>query len=165
MPASIGVLNEYQIMNAGGFPVMKIRIQADGTVIGLRCSALGVELAEVFRIDNTVGFLSAGQANQVLSPAANAAVALTSAVQEVNINQTAGTIVISTANSYPGQIVHLRVAVSSGGAYTLVVTGGTLTLNSAGEAAIIRRSAANDAWIVMALTASTSVGANIATIV
>lgn len=34
-----------------------------------------------------------------------------------------------------------------------------------GEAALIQRSNANDAWLVVALTASSSTGANIATIV
>lgn len=104
-------------------------------------------------------------ASTTITSTASSAVALTDTTAEVALNATTGTVVISTASSRPRQLVFLRVASLSGGAYTLVVTGGTLTLNSVGEAALIQRSAANDAWLVVALTASSATVANIATIV
>ena len=77
-----------------------------------------------------------------------------------------GNVAISTTSSVAGQEIYLRaMAVAGGGSYTLAVTGGTLTLNSTGEAAIIKRDNTNAAWYVMALTASSSSGANVATIV
>ena len=106
-------------------------------------------------------------ASSSVAPAANAACAILNTTTEILLTVTsAANTAISTTSSVAGQEVFLRAtAVSGGGSYTLVVTGGTLTLNSTGEAAIIQRSNANDAWFVKALTASSSTGANIATIV
>lgn len=102
-----------------------------------------------------------------VAPAANAACAILSTTTEILLTvSSAANTAISTTSSVAGQEIYIRMqAYSSTGSYTLAVTGGTLTLNSLGEAAIIQRSAANDAWFVKALTASSSTGANIATIV
>lgn len=102
-----------------------------------------------------------------IAPAANAACAILNTTTEILLTVTsAANTAISTTSSVAGQELYLRAtAVSGGGSYTLAVTGGTLTLNSTGEAAIVQRSNANDAWFVKALTASSSTGANIATIV
>lgn len=106
-------------------------------------------------------------ASASVAPAANAACAILDTTTEILLTVTsAANTAISTTSSVAGQEVYLRAtAVSGGGSYTLAVTGGTLTLNSTGEAALIQRSNANDAWFVKALTASSSTGANIATIV
>lgn len=156
MPYSVQVQNEYQVVNAAGFPIVKIRLQTDGSIVGIRCNATGVEQEEAFRIP-VIGPRSITTTDSVAT--------ITASTEEVTINQTAGTQVTLTGSSYPGQRVRFRVASSSGGATTLVVTGGTLTLNSAGEAATVVRNIANTAWVVEALTASSSTGANIATIV
>ena len=102
-----------------------------------------------------------------LSPAADAAIAITSAITEINMTvSAAGTVVISTSSSVANQTIYMRAAaVAGGGSYTLAVTGGTLTFNSTGEAAIVKRNAANSAWVVYSLCASSSTAANIATIV
>lgn len=102
-----------------------------------------------------------------ISPAADAACAILSTTTEINLTVTAaGTVVISTSSSSPGQVIYIRAAaVSGGGSYTLAVTGGTLTFNSTGEAAIVRRNTANSAWLVYSLCPSSSTAANIATIV
>jgi protein involved in polysaccharide export with SLBB domain len=102
-----------------------------------------------------------------VAPAADAACAILNTTAEINLTVTgAGNVAISTTSSYANQVIYLRaMAVAGGGSYTLVVTGGTLTLNSTGEAAIIKRNVANNAWLVYSLCASSSTGANIATIV
>lgn len=102
-----------------------------------------------------------------VAPAANAACAILNTTTEINLTITSSAnTAISTTSSYPGQTIFVRAAaVSGGGSYTLAVTGGTLTFNSAGEAAIIRRNTANSAWVVFALCPSSSTAANIATIV
>lgn len=102
-----------------------------------------------------------------LSPAADAAVAILNTTTEINVTVTAaGNVAISTTSSVAGQTLFIRAtSVAGGGSYTLAVTGGTLTLNSTGELAVVQRNAANNAWIVLALTASSSTAANVATIV
>lgn len=113
------------------------------------------------------GLLPAALAASAISPAADAACAILSTTTEINLTvSAAGTVVISTTSSVAGQEIFIRAAsVAGGGSYTLAVTGGTLTFNSTGEAAIIVRNAANNAWIVTSLCASSSTAANIATIV
>lgn len=109
----------------------------------------------------------AGQASSAISPAADAACAILSTTTEINLTvSAAGTVVISTTSSVAGQQIFIRAAsVAGGGSYTLAVTGGTLTFNSTGEAAIVQRNAANSAWIAISLCPSSSTAANIATIV
>lgn len=108
----------------------------------------------------------AAMSSSSVAPAANAACAILNTTTEILLTVTSSAnTAISTTSSVAGQEIFIRAtAVSGGGSYTLAVTGGTLTFNSTGEAAIIQRSAANDAWFVKALTASSSTGANIATI-
>lgn len=101
----------------------------------------------------------------VVTTAASSACAILDTTTELDLNATTGAVAITTTSSRPGQEVFIRMNSLSGGSYTLAVTGGTLTLNSVGEAAIVKRNAANDAWRVTTLTASSSTGANIATIV
>jgi hypothetical protein len=101
-----------------------------------------------------------------ITPAADGAVAILNTTTEINLTVTAaGTVVISTSSSAPGQEILLRaVAVSGGGAYTLVTVGGTLTLNSTGETAKVKRNAANNAWLVVSLSSQVAAGA-LATVV
>jgi hypothetical protein len=109
--------------------------------------------------------IPADLASTVITTTASSACALLNTTTEVELNATTGTVVISTTSSVAGQRIFIRAATVAGGSYTLAVTGGTLTFNSAGEAAMIQRNAANSAWLVVSLTASSSTGANIATIV
>lgn len=109
----------------------------------------------------------AKKATAAIAPAANAACAILNTTTQIELTVTsAANTAISTTSSVADQEIYLRaMAVSGGGSYTLAVTGGTLTLNSTGEAATVIRTSANDAWRVKSLTASSSTGANIATIV
>lgn len=102
-----------------------------------------------------------------VAPAADAACAILNTTTEITLTVTAaGNVAISTTSSVAGQVIYIRAAaVAGGGSYTLAVTGGTLTFNSTGEAAIIRRNTANSAWLVYSLCPSSSTAANIATIV
>lgn len=109
------------------------------------------------------GATSVVQPTAARAPAADAAVALVRTDGHIELNSTTGTKAITTTSADEGQIVSLRAGTVSGGSYTLAVTGGTLTLNSAGELAVIKR--VGSAWIVLALTPSSSTAANIATIV
>lgn len=111
------------------------------------------------------GLANSTAASSVVTTAASSAAAILDTTTEMDLNATTGAVAISTTSSFAGQEVFLRATTVAGGSYTLAVTGGTLTLNSAGEAALIKRNAANSAWLVVALTASSSTGANIATIV
>jgi hypothetical protein len=113
------------------------------------------------------GLQPAATVATAITPAADAACAILNTTTEINVTvTTAGNVAISTTSSVAGQRVFIRAtAVAGGGSYTLAVTGGTLTLNSTGELAVIQRNAANSAWIVLALTASSSTAANVATIV
>lgn len=101
-----------------------------------------------------------------ITPAADAAAAILNTTTEMNLTVTAaGNVAISTTSSVAGQTILLRaVAVAGGGSYTLAVTGGTLTLNSTGETALVRRNAANSAWLVASLTNQVAGGA-LATVV
>jgi hypothetical protein len=100
-------------------------------------------------------------ASVAITPAADAAAAILNTTTEMNLTVTAaGNVAISTTSSVAGQEILLRaVAVAGGGSYTLVTTGGTLTLNSTGETALVKRNAANNAWLVVSLTSQVSAGA------
>jgi hypothetical protein len=98
-------------------------------------------------------------ASILLTPAADAAVALLNTTAAVVLTVTAaGTVVISTSSSYAGQEVQFFAsAVSGGGAYTLAVVGGTLTINATGEAPRVKRDTTNATWNVIALGSATIV--------
>jgi hypothetical protein len=98
-------------------------------------------------------------ASVLLTPAADAAVALLNTTAAVVLTVTAaGTVVISTSSSYAGQEVQFFAsAVSGGGAYTLAVVGGTLTINATGEAPRVKRDTTNATWNVIALGSATIV--------
>jgi hypothetical protein len=70
---------------------------------------------------------------------------------------TAGAKVIATTSRFAGQTVYVRLVAASGGSYTLCVQGGTLTLDAAGEGAIIVRNAADSAWLAVPLNGATIV--------
>lgn len=95
-----------------------------------------------------------------VAPAANAACALLNTTTEVLLTISDATnTAITTTSAEPGQTILLRVAAASGGgSYTLAVTTGTLTLNSVGETALIKRNVADSAWFVVALTAGDAGG-------
>jgi len=96
-----------------------------------------------------------------VAPAADAAAAILNTTTEVLVSTASGAnTAIATTSSVPGQRVFLRMtAAAGGGSYTLVVSGGTLTLNSVGESAEIIRNVANSAWHVLALTIGDAGGA------
>ena len=133
-----------------------VRYASDGATVS--DIPLAVELT-TGQITNTLP--AAGPA--ATAPAADAAVALTTASTFITLNSTTGAKAITTTSSFEGQRVTLFAGTVSGGSYTLAVTGGTLTLNSAGELATVRR--VGSAWIVESLTASSSTAANVATVV
>lgn len=179
----IGFGNEFKVYDDDGVLRWALRFQEDGDIELVRFNSSGVEQETVLEVDGATGAITADiAAGEVatadladsavtpvkvaashLAPAADAAVAITSTTTHIALNSTTGTKVISTTSSAPGQVISLRADVVSGGAYTLVVLGGTLTLNSAGEAAVIKRVGTD--WVVLALTPSSSTAANIATIV
>jgi hypothetical protein len=99
-------------------------------------------------------------ASILLEPAADAGVTLLGTTSAVVVIVTAApTVVIANgAGLYAGQEVQFFAsAVAGGGSYTLVVQGGTLTINATGEAPRVKRNAANDAWVVIALGGATIV--------
>jgi hypothetical protein len=67
----------------------------------------------------------------------------------------AGAKAITTASSYPGQQVWVRLVARTGGSYTLALASGTLTLDAANEAALIVRNAAGTGWLVGCLVGAT----------
>lgn len=98
--------------------------------------------------------------SNLVAPAADAACAILNTTSQIVLTVTAGgTVVISTTSSVAGQRISIIAnAVAGGGSYTLALVSGTLTINSVGETAIIERTAANDGWRALALTAGTAGG-------
>jgi hypothetical protein len=98
-------------------------------------------------------------ASILLTPAADAAVALLNTTRGVQLTVTAAaTVVISTSSSYAGQVLNLfAVSVAGGGAYTLALDVGTLTINATGEGATVMRNAGNTAWVCTGLSGATIV--------
>ena len=110
----------------------------------------------------TIGDLPITQAqvsSVLLTPAADAAVALLNTTRGVQLTVTgAGNVAITTTSSYAGQVVNLfAVAVAGGGSYTLALNSGTLTLNAAGESAVVQRDTGNAAWYCVGLSGATIV--------
>lgn len=146
---------------------------AAGEIVTADIADLAVTTAKINDLGVTTGKIADAAITPVklsstaLSPAADAAVAILNTTTEINVTVTAaGNVAISTTSSVAGQTLFIRAtSVAGGGSYTLAVTGGTLTINSTGELAVVQRNAANNAWIVLALTASSSTAANVATIV
>jgi len=144
---------------------------AIGLIVGLTAKAVPVA-ADVLAINDsaaagaakkvTISSIPVAQAqvaSVLLEPAADAAVALLNTTAAVVLTVTAaGTVVISTSSRYAGQeIQFFASAVSGGGSYTLVVQGGTLTINATGEAPRVKRNAADSAWVVISLGGATIV--------
>jgi hypothetical protein len=111
----------------------------------------------------TIGSIPIAQAQVVgilLEPAADAAVELLGTTSAVVLTVTAApTVVVSNgAGLYAGQRVEFRAAaVSGGGKYTVAVQGGALTIDATDEEPVIKRNAANDAWVVVRLGTATIV--------
>lgn len=134
-------------------------VQDDQTV-GMSPAATCVA-GEVFDVDATRGVLVAvgrpvGGDPVYLAPAADAALQLGSQLHGgvVNLNSTTGAKVISTATRVrAGTRVVLYAGTLSGGSYTLVVTGGTLTIDAANETAEVFYD--GSAWKVMYLRGAT----------
>ena len=68
-----------------------------------------------------------------------------------------GAKAITTASSFAGQHVWIRLVAASGGSYTLALVSGTLTFNAANETALIVRNAANTGWLAGCLVGATIV--------
>jgi hypothetical protein len=101
-----------------------------------------------------------------VTPAADAACAILNTTTEINVTVTgAGNVAISTSSSVAGQKIAIQaVAVAGGGSYTLACVVGTLTFNSTGETAYVKRNQANTGWRVLSMT-SNAVGGSPATLV
>jgi hypothetical protein len=109
---------------------------------------------------NTLPILQAQVSSILLTPAADAAVALLATTAAVQLTVTAGaTVVISTdAGCYAGQEIDLfAISVAGGGAYTLALNTGTLTINATSECARVKRNTGNTAWYVVQMTSATIV--------
>jgi hypothetical protein len=95
-----------------------------------------------------------------LSPAADAAVAITDVVNTIVLNSTTGAKAITTTSAREGQEITILAGTVSGGSYTLAVlaiAGGAdeLTFNAAGEVATIIR--LDGVWVVKSLHTATVV--------
>jgi hypothetical protein len=102
----------------------------------------------------TVSSLPIAQAQVVsllLEPAADAAVEILGTTGAVTLSVTqAGNEVITTgAGVYPGQEVQLFGTAIAVGTRTLVVQGGTLTIDATNESPRVKRNQAGDAWVVI----------------
>lgn len=175
---------EVPIHDTSGVKRWGLRIAADFDIQLARYNSDGEFQELVLTIDNATGALSgidlaAGEiatadiADSAVTPVkigasaitgtADAAIAILATTTHISLNSASGNKAISTTSSAPGQVITIVADTVSGGSYTLAVTGGTLTFNSAGEGAIIKR--VDNAWQVFSLCATTSTAANIATIV
>lgn len=135
--------------------------------VDLSSATVTLAAGEIDSADITTGAVDPAHLSATaVSPAAHAACAILNTTTEINVTvDDASNVAISTTSSVAGQRIRIRcLAASGGGSYTLAVTGGTLTLNSVGETALVARNAANDAWLPEALTAG-SAGGSAATIV
>ena len=130
---------------------------ADGAVDLVHMSANSVDSDQY--VDGSIDPIHLAAVS--VAPAADAAAAILNTTTEVLVSTASGAnTAIATTSSVAGQRVFLRMtAASGGGSYTLVVSGGTLTLNSVGESAEIIRNVANNAWHVLALTIGNAGGA------
>jgi hypothetical protein len=109
---------------------------------------------------NTLPILQAQVSSILLTPAADAAVTILSTTAAVQLTVTAGaTVVIATdAGCYAGQEVDLfAISVAGGGAYTLALNTGTLTINATSECARVKRNTGNTAWYVVSMVGATIV--------
>lgn len=110
----------------------------------------------------TIGSLPIAQA-QVASGireiAGDGAIALADTDSAIIIADTeTGTKAITTASSYPGQQISIRLVAATGNSYTLELADATtLTFDGAGEQAVIVRNAADTGWLVALLLDATIV--------
>ena len=97
--------------------------------------------------------------NKLKEVASDAAVAITYAINSIFlVDSTSGTKVITTTSANPGQQIDIRLdALGGASEYTLVVEGGTLTFNAASEYARVVRNSADDNWKVLLLSGATVV--------
>lgn len=187
----IGLGNAQKIYDEDGVLRWELRFNEDATMELLRYNSDG-ELQETVMSVTAAGVVTFTNANLALAddvvdsaqivdgsvdpvhlastataPAEDAAVEITGATTHVDLNSSSGAKAITTNTTTDpvaaGQIVSFRAVTVGGGSYTLAVSGGTLTLDSAGELAVVKR--VGSTWVVLALTPSTSTAANIATIV
>lgn len=132
---------------------------ATGAISGLDLAAGEIATADI--ADSAVTPVKIGAS--AITGTADAVIAILATTTHISLNSTTGAKSITTTSSAPGQTITIVADVCTGGSYTLAVTGGTLTFNSAGEGAIIKR--VGSAWQVFSLCATTSTAANVATIV
>jgi hypothetical protein len=145
---------------------------ADGAIDLVHMSAESVDSDQYVDGSIDVEHLSTGCVTPVkilatlVNPAADAACAILNTTTEINVSVTgAGNVAISTTSSVAGQeILIIATSVAGGGSYTLALVSGTLTLNSTGETALIKRNSANTGWRVQSLSTNAAGGA-LATIV
>jgi hypothetical protein len=170
--ADILLVNDSASSNAAKRSTLQQLFAALGLIDGLTSKATPVA-ADTLAVNDsaaggaakkiTIGSLPIAQAQVVgilLEPAADAAVELLGTTSAVVLTVTAApTVVISNgAGLYAGQRIEFRAAaVSGGGKYTVAVQGGALTIDATDEEPVIKRNAANDAWVVVSKGGATIV--------
>lgn len=168
----LAVIEDAAAANVKKRIVLGAIMKAVGWIAGLTAKAapIGADLVAVEDTEAagaikkvTLSSIPIAQAQVVgilLEPAADAAVELTGTTSAVVLS-VAGAVPIGITNGaglYAGQAVQLFAsAVAGGGSYTAPVQGGTLTIDATAEAPIIKRNAANDAWVVVSLGGATIV--------
>lgn len=137
MPASIPVNGEVFVMNAAGYPRLKIRTDSDGGFVGIRCNATGVEQETVFSYSGTTGALSFEKPYR--SVAANDPLAITADDADGVIHLVGSTDANAKAATFSGTfregqtIDILLLARSSTGTYTIAASSLTITLDASRE--------------------------------
>lgn len=167
---TIQIGNEFIIRDSTYTPRFRLSFGTDAApvITLMSLTSAGVDSETIFSITNSTGVFAVTAGNfqaaaTRITGTADQPIAILDTTTHISLNSSSGAKAITTTSSFDGQTISLIADTVGGGSYTLAVTGGTLTLNSAGEAAIIKR--VGSAWQVLALTPSTSTAANIATIV
>lgn len=160
--------HDYIIRDSSYTPRWRLEFRSNATIALIRLNSSGVDQETVMTINGSTGVMSVSSADfqptaTRITGTADQAIAILDSTTHISLNSSSGAKAITTTSSYDGQIISIAADTVAGGSYTLAVTGGTLTLNSAGELAVVKR--VGSAWQVLALTPSTSTAANIATVV
>jgi hypothetical protein len=129
----------------GGLTAKASPVAADGLVVTDSAASGAAKTS-------TVGSVVSLAAGILLEPAADAAITLLGSTGAVVFQTASGatTVIANGAGLYAGQEVKIFAsAVAGGGKATLVVQGGALTVDAVDEAPLVKRNAANDAWVVI----------------
>jgi hypothetical protein len=154
--------------SAGGDPTA-IHVNLAGEITGIAAKATPVDADTLVIEDSaaanakksiTIGTIPVAQAqvsSALLQPAQDAAVDIDATIGGAQLDSAAGAKAITTSASYPGQKVNLFLLAAAGGSYTLALDAGTLTLDAAGEGAIVMRDSGDTAWVVVGLSGGATI--------